>query len=495
MVLAELLGTDAFRERVKIYATDVDEEALAWARAASYTARQVAEVPAPLLEKYFEPVDARFAFRKDLRRCVIFGRNDLVQDAPISRIDLLVCRNTLMYFNARTQGTILAHFHFALAEGGILFLGRAETLLTQTSAFVPLDLKRRLFGKMPRLPLQDRPLLSSHAGGNGPVDEATTQRRMRDAAFEAGTTPHLVVDRSGRLQLANERARALFSLAPTDLGRPIQDLELSYRPVELRSLIDQCYAERRAVVVREVSWRAHAGADQRWVSVEVSPLFDGAGGPAGVSISFSDVTREQLLWRDLDESRQSLEAAYEEVQSTNEELETTNEELQSTVEELETTNEELQSTNEELETMNEELQSMNEELQTSNDELRHRGDELNDVNAFLEGVFASLRGGVVVLDREQHVLVWNHRVEELWGLRSDEVMGKSMLGLDIGLPVEKLAGLIRGALHGTMGGEIVLDATNRRGRGIKCRVTSSPLPATEGAPRGVILVMEEVGEH
>ena len=141
ILLAEILGTEQFRERVKIYATDVDEEQLAEARHASYGERDVSGVPAELLERYFEQNGSRYVFRKDLRRSVIFGRNDLVQDAPISRIDLLTCRNTLMYFNAETQARILSRFHFALVDGGTLFLGKAEMLLSHGSLFLPTDLQ------------------------------------------------------------------------------------------------------------------------------------------------------------------------------------------------------------------------------------------------------------------------------------------------------------------------------------------------------------------
>jgi two-component system CheB/CheR fusion protein len=118
MVFAEALGVEAFAERVKIYATDVDEEALAKARAASYDEHEVAEVPPPLLEKYFDVVSNQYVFQKELRRQIIFGRHDLIQDAPISRVDLLVCRNTLMYFNAETQAKILQRFQFALNDDG-----------------------------------------------------------------------------------------------------------------------------------------------------------------------------------------------------------------------------------------------------------------------------------------------------------------------------------------------------------------------------------------
>jgi two-component system CheB/CheR fusion protein len=115
-----------------VYATDVDEEDLNYARRASYDERQVRTVPAPLLERYFDQAGGRFSFRKDLRRSVIFGRNDLVQDAPISKIDLLACRNALMYFNAETQARILSRLHFALAPAGVLFLGKADMLLSHT---------------------------------------------------------------------------------------------------------------------------------------------------------------------------------------------------------------------------------------------------------------------------------------------------------------------------------------------------------------------------
>jgi two-component system CheB/CheR fusion protein len=243
----------------------------------------------------------------------------------------------------------------------------------------------------------------------------------------------------------------------------------------------------------EVPWRAPSG-EPRWFEIIVAPLLRGVGDPMGASISFVEVTRYKQLQHQIEESQAELEAAYQELQSTNEELETTNEELHSTVEELETTNEELQSTNEELETMNEELQSTNEELQTINDELRIRSDELNRLNAFLESVFTSLRGGVVVLDREQRVLVWNGRAEDMWGLRADEVEHAPFPGLDIGLPVARLLQPIGAALAGELPHyEVVIPCTNRRGRRIDCKATMVPLMRrADPHPHGVILLMEEL---
>ena len=148
IVFTEVIGANEFRTRVKIYATDVDEPALIAARCATYTAKDVGNLPAAIVDKYFERSDTRYVFRKDLQQSVVFGRNDLIKDAPISRIDLLVCRNSIMYFDAPTQGRIVSRFFSALNDGGYLFLGRAEALLTHANMFAPVDLKRRIFLKV-----------------------------------------------------------------------------------------------------------------------------------------------------------------------------------------------------------------------------------------------------------------------------------------------------------------------------------------------------------
>jgi two-component system CheB/CheR fusion protein len=494
IVMCEALGIDQYRDRVKIYATDVDEEALSKSRLGTFNAKEISGLPERLLEKYFEKTDDRYTFRKELRRSIIFGRNDLIQDAPISRLDLLVCRNVLMYFTAETQARILARFHFALNDGGILFLGRAETLFSHNAIFAPIDLKWRVFSKIPRANGRDRFFLAAPNGGDGGnANEVATDQnaRLRDAAFELNAVAQIVVDAEGILTLVNEVARRIFGIDARDVGRPIRDMEVSYRPTELRSLLDRCYSERRTVFEKGVEWVA-PGAETRTVDIQVAPLTDTERNVLGASVIFTDVTTQRRLQVQLEHSTQELETAYEELQSTNEELETTNEELQSTVEELETTNEELQSTNEELETMNEELQSTNVELQTINDELRRRTDETNHLNAFLESILTSMRGAVVVLDRDMNTLAWNRRAEDLWGARQEEVIGKSFLNLDIGLPVEKLKQPVRACLSGESDYlEIEMDATNRRGKPIVCRIAATPMVSAGGETRGVILLMED----
>jgi two-component system CheB/CheR fusion protein len=241
--------------------------------------------------------------------------------------------------------------------------------------------------------------------------------------------------------------------------------------------IEQVLAERRPLWLREVEW--DRSADERLVlDLMVAPLLSLTGEAVGVSVMGTDVTRYRDLQNDLESANRQLETAYEELQSTVEELETTNEELQSTVEELETTNEELQSTNDELQSMN--------------DELRERTSQLDEANDFLESVLGSLRTAVVVVDTDLIVRAWNAQADDLWGLRSDETIGQHLLNLDLGLPMERLRPLVRGALTGDSDGDpLRLEAINRRGRTVTLLLSASPLRLRGSGPTGAIVLMDQ----
>jgi two-component system CheB/CheR fusion protein len=286
----------------------------------------------------------------------------------------------------------------------------------------------------------------------------------------------------------------MLGLSDRDLGRPFQDLDVSYRPLELRPHLRAVTETRTAAWLREVEWR-RIGPDPVYLDVQLVPLTDSDGAVLGVSISFTDVTRFRQLRVEVETANRQLAAAYEELQSTNEELETTNEELQSTVEELETTNEELQSTNEELETMNEELQSSNDEQQSSNDQLRERTTEVDRLNEFMGAVLGSFGGGVVVLDQDLVVRVWTPRAQELWGLRPEETIGQHLMDLDSGMPGDQLQPLLRGVVLGEEAAvrDHHIRAVNRRGRTIDLEVTITPLVRTTGkGTAGALLLMEDV---
>ncbi|WP_405658633.1 CheR family methyltransferase [Streptomyces sp. RK9] len=489
IMFAEALGVEECLNRVKIYGTDVDEEALRDARAALYSAKSLEALPVELREKYFELNGAQYSFRPDLRRRVIFGRHDVTRDAPISRLDLLVCRNTLMYFNVEAQTQIVDRFHFALRENGYLFLGKAEMLLNDADRFEVVSMRQRVFRRRPGdagPPYQPAPPKIRAIAG---AEQRTVarNRQTRDLLLDAIPIPAVAVDADGTVALINSSARVQFALTTNDLGRPFQDLEISYRPVELRSLIEQATHERRTLRVNRVERRV--GEDVQYFDILIQPLTGPTGLAAATIITFTDVTVTTQLKSEIKRVREELETAYEELQSTNEELETTNEELQSSIEELETTNEELQSTNEELETTNEELQSGNEELETMNEEMRIRSEELDEARAFLEGVMSSVAAGVVVLDGEKRVKSWNRGAAELWGLRADEVADKVFFKLDFGLPTEELRSVIQVCIDtGKRTDTAAVRAVSRIGRPIVCNVVCSSFDGHHG---GVVLLMEE----
>jgi two-component system, chemotaxis family, CheB/CheR fusion protein len=490
IAFAEALGIEECARRVKIYGTDISEEALRDARAGLYPAKALEALSADMRDKYFERNGSLYAFRPDLRRRVIFGRHDITRDAPISRLDLLACRNTLMYFNVETQSHVIDRFHFALREGAFLFLGKAEMLLSDGERFEVVSMRQRMFKRRPGTSApryQSAPIRLDVSGAE--IRELSRKRQLRDLALETAPFAILGIDADGAVALINSPMRTMFGMTSRDLGRPFRDLEISYRPVELRSLIEQAYAEHRVVRVNSVE--RTVGADEvQYLDIHIQPLWGSDGMGAGVTVLFSDTTQNTRLQLEVKRHREELEAAHEELQSTNEELETTNEELQSSIEELETTNEELQSTNEELETTNEELQSGNEELETMNEEMRVRTAELDEARTFLEGVLSSVAVGVVVLDSGMLVKSWNRGAEKLWGLRGEEVYNKPFASLDFGLPTARVSEVVQQCLTSNKRiGPVQVPAISRIGRSIECKVSCSPLDGTGGA---VVLLMEEV---
>jgi two-component system CheB/CheR fusion protein len=491
MLLAEAMGPEEFKARVKIYATDLDDDALAEARHGVYSADALKALPTEFVAKYFEPNARGLAFSTDLRGSVIFGRNDLITDAPISRIDLLVCRNVLMYFTPEAQARILERFNFALNRTGFLFLGKSEMLIAHGELFTPHNLKWRVFQKVQRGSMRERLSFVVPGGSEERMEHGAS---IRTAAAAIAPVAQVVVDKRGILVDANRAAYDAFGLTDADIGRPFQDLPLSYRPADLRTAIDKAYEKKTAIQLPGIHSPDAPGPPQVF-DVGVAPLLAEDGDHVGVSVTFADVTALSRMSEDYERSGRELGAAYEELQSTVEELETTNEELQSTNEELETTNEELQSTNEELETTNEELQSTNEELETMNEELQSTNDELEVMNTeattralelerlrlFFEGILGSLKVGVAVIDRSHKVQIWNQMSEELWGLRSAEVEGMDFMALDIGLPVQELEDAIARSFGGsTRQLDVRLDAINRRGQTFECLVRVTPLQRING---------------
>ncbi|WP_017720002.1 PAS domain S-box protein [Kamptonema formosum] len=414
ITLAEALGAEAFRARVKIYATDASADALSEARHGAYAEKDIRAIPPQLRDRYFKRAASGHTFRHDLRRALIFGCHDFLEDAPLAHIDLLVCRNLPDFISTSTCARLLQRFHFALTDTGVLFLGKpkpplAQILAANTNLFTPSHLKAGIFAKVPHADRRELPRLRV------PTPETSNlllgDLYLLKQAFDSLPIAQIVVDVRENLAMANPPALALLGLNEKDVGRPFYQLEgrhggLSLHRMELRSRILQACAERRPVVISHVEFSQ--GDKKSWqLDIQVSPLLDGSGNILGAGITFSDVTRYRDLQRQLQSTNQELETAYQALQATNEELELANDELHSTNEELESTNEALLVSNEYLGSVNQELYASNEELQSLNQQLVASYSSLEAESRRYQELFDFAPDGYLITDSSGAILEAN----------------------------------------------------------------------------------------
>ncbi|HEY6253366.1 MAG TPA: CheR family methyltransferase [Candidatus Angelobacter sp.] len=418
ILLAEHLGPRLKEHEIKIYATDHDENALSIARRAEYSPEVLRGVSPEIKAKYFTG-DRTLRVVRDVRRMVIFGRSNLLFDAPISHVDLLICRNVLIYFDAAAQAHIMSRLRYALNAGGILFLGKSESQLKDDGDFIPVDAKWRIFQRR-----------SANANGEWPnagkinmapdskqesQQELNTLKVYSETLLSTLESGILIVDREDTVVSQNEKLQKLFNLSTKMTGQKLQNTEFWQRCPELKQHLD----ESRSAPAKTVQFDCNP-SPSTVVTVTVKPITAESGGnPIGTLIYMENVTLRVTLQSMVEE----LETTGEELQSTNEELETTNEELQSTNEELETTNEELQSTNEELETTNEELQSLNEELENTNEELSSRTRELDEVNARYSEMMERMPWPVFLVQEDAVIYMFNSAAQRLFGFAKPSEKG------------------------------------------------------------------------
>ena len=420
ILLSEHFGPRISDYDIKIYATDIDEEALNTARRGEYTLEAVRLVRSEWREKYFHGKGA-MRVNREIRRLVIFGRSNLAHDAPISHVNLLICRNVLIYFDSDLQKQILIRLHYALEPAGLLFLGKSESQLTNSRQFQRLNSRWRIFQRITGS-LEDERLDAPVANGEekandlGPVKEFDSLRQQHRYLLETLRIGVFALGPDEIITDHNLAALTLCGLPSSSLvGKRLADTDLFIRISELPV---QLQATRTNNESSHFPARVKIGSEEKLIEVTIRPLLDEAGQRRGAFIYFEDQTIQEKLQTTVEE----LESTSEELQSANEELETTNEELQSTNEELETTNEELQSTNEELETTNEELQSLNEELETTNQELEERTKELDQVNNVYAQTLEKIRLPVMLVNQERRIEFWNAPALRLFGFKSKPPM-------------------------------------------------------------------------
>ncbi|MBX5162031.1 MULTISPECIES: CheR family methyltransferase [unclassified Rhizobium] len=439
MLLREHVATMDYPPEVQIFATDLDARALGIARAGRYSAAITSQVQPERLARWFVREGDTYCVVKELREMCIFSPHNIVKDAPFSRIDILSCRNLLIYLDNELQNRVMPIFHFALRPSGILFLGSSENVTRHAKLFAPVDRKNRLFRRLetatriiPDFPLSPRPRSPDHPF-SAPAPMLQTGRlsvtisRQAEVVAERFAPAYVVVDShydvlhfSGRTGRYLEPASGMATLNLLSLAH--RDLRLDMRSALQRATTEAVKVEVPRVLLRQDD-RTYA------VNIIVEPL--GSGDVTSLMVLFQDagqvaegtapdggrLTSEEHVQRletDLRLTRDRLQATIEELESTNEELKSSNEEYQSI-------NEELQSANEEMETSKEELQSVNEELQTVNGELAHRVTELDRANSDLKNLLEATQIATVFLDNDLRVRSFTPAATEIFHLLDTDV--------------------------------------------------------------------------
>jgi len=448
MLLLEFLGDRSVAVPVQVFATDVSEHAVEQARNGTYPATIASDVSPGRLRRFFTKVEGGYRISKTVRDLCVFARQDLTRDPPFSKLDLIVCRNVLIYLSASVQQKLMALFHYALKPYGFLLLGSAETIGQHSDLFQIEDKRHRLYAKRPlattiaTLPAEYALPVAPRGAPSGPSprdDSRSVQSEATRLIQERYAPPGVIVDADLQIVQFRGHTGAYLEPAPGDPSTSLLKMVREGLLHGLRTAIQQ--ARRANTPVRRDGLRIKRNG--RWYdcAVEVLPLsaverphllilFHGDMAPPEQAEAKQERARGRRTAKgrarkgddeQLARLHQELESSREYLQSIIQELEAANEELQSANEEVLSANEELQSTNEELDTAKEELQSTNEELNTVNDELRGRNEELSRVNSDLENLLASVQIAIVIVARDLKIRRFTPMAERVLNLIPSDV--------------------------------------------------------------------------
>jgi two-component system CheB/CheR fusion protein len=443
MVIADALRSAKTKRAVQIFAVDVDEHALETARRAVYPAAALNDIPPRLRKRYVQKLDTgEFRIAKEIRDMVLFSRLDITRDPPFSRIDLISCRNLLIYFDNELQERTMNLFQYALTASGILMLGRSETVNDGGRFFDVLDKTQKLYTRKPgvRLPL-GRPTLSPRLELPNKTEPRKREWALPEDTLLRGLTTMfapaaVLIDEADRVMHATGDLSGYLTVNPGRFNQDLLSLVVPSLRAALRSAIYR--ATHNASGRSQFVWKESAGrgkksggsvritvapasesdtVNQRWriVAFEriVAARLDAASLPASAGGGGID-ERVVDLENELAATREHLQTVIQELENANEELQAANEELQSA-------NEELQATNEELETSNEELQATNEELETINEELRVKTDELAEKAADLDNVLRCAPAATIVTDRDLRIRVFNQAAQRIFRITASDI--------------------------------------------------------------------------
>ncbi|RAO77258.1 CheR family methyltransferase [Dyella jiangningensis] len=438
ILLREHASTLEVAPQIQIFASDIDTRALAVARLGRYTDTVTQDVTPERLARWFIKEGNTYCVSKELREMCVFSQHSIVKDPPFSRLDLVSCRNLLIYLGAELQNRVIPVFHFALRPGGYLFLGSSENVSRHAKLFSPVERNVRIFQRIEAgtrllsdFPLSPAsPLPPNLSGVPRPRLPSQGIARFGERVAERFAPAYAIVDE--HFEVLHFSARAGRYIHPAGGAPTLNLLNLVHRDLrlDLRSALNRASAEHQTVQVEGLQMNDERGL--AYVNLIIEPAGDGDEVQRGFVVLFQDVPppsgldtvilgnnpshdeHVQSLDTELRVTRERLQAMIEELESTNEELKSSNEEYQSL-------NEELQSANEELETSKEELQSVNEEVTTVNGELAHRVQELAHANSDLKNLLESTQIATVFLDNELRVTNFTPAVVDVFPLVESDI--------------------------------------------------------------------------
>lgn len=483
------------RPRFTVFASDIDKKMIDMARAGTYPISALADIPEPFRHEYVTHRDALMQITPQLRDRVRFSLHSVLRDPPFARVDLISCRNLLIYLDESLQSRILPLFHYAIRPEGYLFLGPSEGVRRESVHFTELDRPARLFQRddsVARLPM-DLPYSRQEAGERSrsaaaqPLREPLSQDRQSQGAqrrvLERFAPASLQVSRSGEVLWSAGRLGRFLSVDPT-ARKPVLAASIVHSGLKdaVSQALEQVASTGRAVVVRNLSARSDMGAQP--VTLFAEPLAD-----RSILLVFSETGDYRATPED-DDDLDELHVRESRNDLLEEELRRMQIELNGAVEELETTNEELKSSNEEMMSMNEELQSTNEELSTVNDELKSKIDDLTAANSDLQNFFLATKIPLLVVDRDVRVRNFTSAATQIFPLRKSD-HGRPLADVSNVFASDKL---LRMASEVASTGDAASTELTEAGRDRVWRVDAKPYRGPDGHLDGAMLVFEDVSD-
>ncbi|MCC6748134.1 MAG: PAS domain-containing protein [Deltaproteobacteria bacterium] len=508
ILLRECLDEEPqLQPKVQIYATDLDEEAIEFARQGLYPANVAADLSPDRLQRWFVKEGEGYRVRKHLREMLVFARQNVLADPPFTRLDLLCCRNVLIYLNAEVQKRLLPLFHYALSPGGFMLLGPSESLGPSAELFHPVDSHWKLYGRadvpttyggLQHFPSRMLPQETSAAPSGAPPATrvgTTLQDAVRQVVVDAVAPPIALVTEKGELLYTTQRTGRFLEPPVGSAHLNVFEMAREGLRLELALAVRRASSQQAEVELKGLSVKTNG--ERETVDVTVKPLAEHEALRGLLMIVFKDAPRPRRrggkrsgadaasvalvasLERELAHMRESLQTTLEEMSTSQEELKSSNEELQST-------NEELQSTNEELTTSKEELQSLNEELMTLNAELQAKNDELSLASADMRNLLNSIQIPTLFLDNQLRVKRFTSQATTLFSLIASDV-GRPITDVVCHLQCDTLEADVRSVIDSLVPIERAVDG--RDGRPFTMRAV--PYRTLEDKIDGVVVTFVE----